>query len=355
MKKLLLLISGLAVALQLFAQAPDYFNYQAVIRNPDGSRMINEEVSIQVGLIRGTADGNAVYLENHSVQTNEYGMVNLKIGDGTFFNEVDWEMGPYFVSVSINGEHLGTSQLLSVPYALYAKRAGSVFDGDSDPTNEFQMLSISDNTLSISDGNSVLLPDITTPWLLSSNNVDVYYPRNVGIGAEANLPLYPLDIIKEVTGDMEHVLFRLRNTDEGGKSATSMALEAYKDEIEKTFYRSEVILTSENYDQIPEFGGMTAILAEGNGVSLVSKSERGSLRFYTATSSDTILERARIDPSGRMGIGTKLPRAKLHVQEGDILIEDFTRGVVLQSPDGQYWRITVDNNGNLGSTKVTIE
>lgn len=355
MKKLMLLSTGFLMAIFLSGQAPDYFNYQAVLRNPDGSRLSTQEVSMQVELLRGSVDGNTVYLENHIVQTNEYGMVNLKIGDGTFFNEVDWEQGPYFIRISVNGELMGTTQLLSVPYALYAKRAGSVLDGDSDPTNEFQTLSINDKTLEISNGNAVLLPDITTPWVLSNNNVDIYYPRNVGIGAEASSPEYPLDIIKETTGDMENVLFRLRNTDEGGRVATSMALEVYEDEVDKTFYRSEFMLTSANYDQIPEFAGMTAIVAGGNGVSLASRSAAGSLRFYTTTIQDTISERARIDPSGRVGIGTKLPKAKLHVHEGDILIEDINSGVIMQSANGKYWRMTVNNSGTLVISETSIE
>jgi len=126
MKKLILVSTGFFLVLNLMAQAPDYFNYQAVLRNTDGTLMTNIEVSVQVEVIQGTIDGSSIYLENHSVQSNESGMVILKIGDGIFFNEIDWENGPYFLSISVNGKHIGTSQLLSVPYALYAKKAGFV-------------------------------------------------------------------------------------------------------------------------------------------------------------------------------------------------------------------------------------
>jgi hypothetical protein len=353
MKKLILTLSGLILILSLSGQAPDYFHYQAVLRNPDGTFMTHTDVSMEVALIQGSVVGPAVYTEVHNVQTNERGMVILKIGDGTFFHEIAWENGPFFLSISVNGEHVGTSQLLSVPYALYARRAGTTYDEDSDPTNEIQILNLDDRTLEISGGNSIVLPDVNTPW--RSNIYGIHYYHNVGIGSEATLPDYPLDIIKNISGSQEHVLIRMKNLDEGGKGAASVALEAYEDKIAKTFYRSEMIQTSAYYDQIPDFQGMSAILAEGNGIALASRSEWGSLRFYTTTVQDTMVERARFDPAGDFGIGTREPKAKVHVEEGDVLINNVNRGVILQSPNGKYWRITVGDNGELISAEVSID
>lgn len=353
MKKLILVSTGFFLVLNLIAQAPDYFHYQAVLRNSDGTLMANIEVSVQVELIQGSIDGTSIYLENHSVQTNERGMVILKIGDGTFFNEIDWESGPYFLSISVDGEHLGTSQLLSVPYALYAKKAGFVHDDDSDSTNEIQTLSINNTTLAISGGNSILLPDVVTPW--QSNDNGIHYYRNVGIMTEDKLPNYPIDIVRNISGQDEYVFIRLQNLDEGGKAATSLALEAYEDKFANTFFRSELIQTSSYYTLIPDFTGMTALIAGGNGISLCSKSDKGSLRFYTTIVQDTIVERARIDPAGNMGIGTQIPKSKLHVTEGDIYIEDVNRGVIMQSPDGRHWRFTVNNDGELRGTEVSIK
>ncbi len=353
MKKLILVLTGSILMIHLFGQAPDYFNYQAVLRNIDGTLKSSEEVTLGIELLQGSGEGSSVYSEVHNVQTDERGMVMLKIGDGTFFNEIDWENGPYFMSISVNGEYMGTSQLLSVPYALYAKRAGTVYDDDPDPTNELQTLHLNNRTLGISDGNSVELPEIHTPW--QTNNNGVHYQYNVGIGSGTILPLYPIDIVKNISGGQEHVLIRLRNTDESGKAAASIALEAYEDKIAKTFFRSELIQTSMEYDQIPDFRGMSAILSEGSGISLASKSETGSLRFYTTTVQDTIVERARFDPAGNLGIGTPVPQAKVHVDEGDILIENINRGVIMQSPNGKFWRITVGDSGELISTEISIK
>ncbi|MCK5137595.1 MAG: hypothetical protein KAR19_17550 [Bacteroidales bacterium] len=354
MKKLILVSFGFMLMLSLLAQAPDYFNYQAMLRNMDGTPMKKEEVSIQVDLLQGTIDGTSIYLESHNTETDDRGLVTLKIGDGTFFNEIDWERGPYYLSISVNGSHLGTSQLLSVPYALYAKNAGHVDDDDPDPTNEIQTLSIDNRILGISGGNTVELPDVTTPWQDNNNGIHYIY-GHVGIGADARLPEVTLDIQKNISGGKDRALIRLRNTDEGGLAYVSLALEAYQDKIAKTFYRSELFQTSEYYDEILDFKGMCAVRAPGSGFSIFTESDYGSIRFYTTTVQDTIMERARFDPAGNLGIGTTVPKAKVHVADGDIYIEDINRGVIMQSPDGNHWRVTVNDGGTLGITPVSMK
>ncbi|MCK4746065.1 MAG: hypothetical protein KAT15_03480 [Bacteroidales bacterium] len=353
MKKLVLASAALMLMLSLFAQAPDYFNYQAILRNPDGTPMANENVDLQVELLQGSVDGSSVYLGSHSTNTDQRGLINLKIGDGTFFNEIDWERGPYFISISVNGVYLGTSQLLSVPYALFAKQAGHVQDDDPDPTNEIQLLSIENSTLEISGGNSIELPDIITPW--QDNIYGIHYYRNVGIGNDARLPEHSLDIQKNVVGLQERALIRLRNTDESLRGYVSLALETYEDIISKSFYRSELLLTSEYYTEIPDFNGMTAIISPGKGISLCTDSDRGSIRFYTTTVQDFIMERARIDHEGNLGIGTSAPKAKVHVEDGDIYIEDASKGLILTSPNGSHFRVTVRDDATLQVTPASLK
>ena len=351
MKKLALSALCSVLMTGLLAQAPDFFNYQAVIRNPDGTPRPGEDVSIRLELLKETLDGSPVYMENHQVRTGAGGLIRLKVGDGTFFNEIDWERGPYYLSITVDGHHMGTSQLLSVPYALYARRAGNVDDDDPDPTNELQILTLENGILGISGGNQIELPGVNTPWLL--NFPDVYYPHNVGIGVEASSPQTALDIRKNVFGEMDRALIRLRNTDEGGKASVSVALEVYKDIGTRTFYRSEFLQTSTSFNQIPDFDRMTAIRAVGKGFSVYSASSSGSIRFYTTTVDDTSTERMRITPAGDVGIGTTAPREKVHVTGGDVLIEGG--GLVLQSPDGNYHRIVVDNDGSLRTTPVSVK
>ncbi|MBN2699167.1 MAG: hypothetical protein JXR52_10105 [Bacteroidales bacterium] len=126
MKKHILSAVLLALSFAAFSQAPDSISYQAVIRNADGSLKIEETVAIQIIIRQTTEEGTSVYLENHNTRTNEMGLVSLIIGGGTSFSDfsaIDWSAGPYFLEVTVNGVEIGTSQLLSVPYALHSRTA----------------------------------------------------------------------------------------------------------------------------------------------------------------------------------------------------------------------------------------
>ena len=134
-----LLFTMLLCASQLFAQAPEGINYQAVIRNGGGTLITSTTVAIQVKIRQGGPAGTVVYQERHSVMTSAYGVVNLVIGGGTVqvgtFPSINWSSGTYYVNLGVdfnNGttyQDFGSQQLISVPYALYAKSAGTVAGG----------------------------------------------------------------------------------------------------------------------------------------------------------------------------------------------------------------------------------
>lgn len=114
----------------LFAQAPQQFNYQGVARNTSGQPLANQNIGLQLTIRTGTANGTAQYQETHNVTTNAYGLYNLAVGGGTAvtgtMSAVTWSAGSKFMQVQIdpNGgtsyTNLGSTELLSVPYALYA-------------------------------------------------------------------------------------------------------------------------------------------------------------------------------------------------------------------------------------------
>ena len=111
----------LMVVLGISAQVPYAFNYQAVLRNADGSVRANESVTLQIRITNEL--GIPAYEEVHQTMTSEFGLIRVVIGEGTTTQElsfVDWSSGPYYIDLIVNGVHLGSSQLLSVPYALYA-------------------------------------------------------------------------------------------------------------------------------------------------------------------------------------------------------------------------------------------
>lgn len=136
MKKIFFLnILLVCTAFILQAQVPEAISYQALARDAQGQILSNTNVSLQISIISGSVTGTSVYVERHNVTTNQFGMINLKIGTGTFvlgnFSQIDWSANQYFSKVEIditNGTNfieVGTSQILSVPYALHAKTAES--------------------------------------------------------------------------------------------------------------------------------------------------------------------------------------------------------------------------------------
>ncbi len=147
----------------VIAQSPNAIKYQAVARDASGDVIANQNVNLTISILQSSVTGTEVFTETHDSTTNAYGLVSLYIGAGNpiDFANIDWANGPYFVKVVMDGNVVGTSQLLSVPYALYAETAGSsdVVLTDTSASNEIQMLSISNDTLYLENGGYVVLPD----------------------------------------------------------------------------------------------------------------------------------------------------------------------------------------------------
>ncbi len=132
MKRILLVSVIVFLTLITFAQAPEMLNYQAVVRNTSGDLIKSTSVSFRISILQGTETGTAVYTETHNATTNSQGLVNLKIGNGTSldnFADITWSANAYFLKVEMDPaggtaySHFSTSQLLSVPYALFSKNA----------------------------------------------------------------------------------------------------------------------------------------------------------------------------------------------------------------------------------------
>ncbi len=129
-KQVLIFLIFLSTILTAMGQDPLGFNYQAVIRDADGLVLNNQEVGMQISIIQGEVTGDVTYSETFSAETNNHGIVNLVIGSGNvqsgIFGEIDWSLGDYYIKIEvdvaggINYTEMGTTQLLSVPYAHYA-------------------------------------------------------------------------------------------------------------------------------------------------------------------------------------------------------------------------------------------
>lgn len=136
MKKLIL-VSFVLFSSFIFSQTPEEFTYQAVVRDASGSLITNQTIGVQLSILKSTATGTAVFVETHSTTTNENGLLTIFIGTGSFitgsFVSIDWSSDSYYLKseIDINGGTnytiSGTSKLVSVPYALYAKNSGKTY------------------------------------------------------------------------------------------------------------------------------------------------------------------------------------------------------------------------------------
>jgi uncharacterized protein (TIGR02145 family) len=157
----------------LFSQSPQSIPYQAVVRNTDGTTMSNAALTLIFKIHDQTATGTVVYQESHSVTSNVQGLVSCNVGNGVVLqgnseaslSQINWGCGAKFLHVLMNAGNgeldLGTQQMMSVPYALYAENVSSFIS----PTGD---------TLSIA-GNSIIVPGI------SSENIQAQYTQGSGV------------------------------------------------------------------------------------------------------------------------------------------------------------------------------
>jgi hypothetical protein len=142
-KKLITICAAILMTAAVFAQAPEKMSYQAVIRDGSNNLVSLTAVGMQISILQGSASGTAVYVETQTPTSNANGLVSIEIGAGTVvsgnFTTIDWANGPFFVKTETDPTGgnsysiTGTSQLLSVPYALYAATAGNNTPGPQGP------------------------------------------------------------------------------------------------------------------------------------------------------------------------------------------------------------------------------
>ena len=169
--RLLIVVLIVATSVAAVAQSVPGFSYQAVARDAGGNIIANQKVGIEISILKNSVDGELAYVEEFSPVTNNYGTINLTIGTGSptfgYFEDIDWSVGEYFVGVAMDTEggtdfvDMSTSQLLSVPYAMYAKSATTAesVDGVDAKTIKDLKNSISDLQTKLKSVNKVLMGD----------------------------------------------------------------------------------------------------------------------------------------------------------------------------------------------------
>lgn len=140
MKKFILGSIAIFTTFFSFAQAPEKMSYQAIVRDNNNQLVVNQAISMKIGIYRNSTSGTLVYEEVHSPTTNVNGLASLQIGTGTVIagsiDTIRWENGPYFLKREIdlsggtNYNITGSSEMVSVPYALYSKKVENFAGGD---------------------------------------------------------------------------------------------------------------------------------------------------------------------------------------------------------------------------------
>ena len=138
-KRSFTIAAALIMTVSLWAQSPEKMSYQAVVRDANNALVGTQTVGMQISILQGGSTGTAVYIETQTPNTNINGLVSIEIGSGTIvsgdFTTIDWANDTYFIKTETDPTGgatytiTGTSQLMSVPYALYAKTSGSSIPG----------------------------------------------------------------------------------------------------------------------------------------------------------------------------------------------------------------------------------
>jgi len=326
MKILNLFIALFAVSITTFAQSPNSINYQAVLRD-DGSALISDQnVGVQITILSGSILGTPVYQETHATSTNANGLMSIAIGAGSSaddFSSIDWSNGPYFIKTETdpsggsNYTVTGTSQMMSVPYALYAKTSGSSI-------TTAQAQAIEDNTLDIVDAFTKI----------SANETDI--ATNAG------------DISDLIDGqDLQNNAIALNTTKVGITSEQASAILANREyvtnvETDLNELKLEIGSLPDGYIFIGNANGVTeAVQVQGdatigsNGVSITADAINTAKILNETILNEDIAANAAIDQSKIAGLSTSLTTISQDITNNTTRINDAIAGAGLET-DGTY-------------------
>ena len=255
------------------SQAPQSFKYQAVVRDRAGQVLPSQDINLQISILQSNTEGPEVYREMHTVTTSELGMVNIEVGKGKnlagSFTAIDWSAGNHYLRIEMDPaggtsfELMGFSKLLSVPYALYADRAGNGERG-----NDFDW--------------QILGPDVVT-----GHGGD--YPGGyVGVGN--NAPQTLLYVAK----NMGEPTITIRNLGGGGGATYSMI-----DDLSGANWKFKAT-TYGGFKIRDQAWGLDVLTMEPNSAANA---------LY-------------INSLGYVGLGTTTPTEKLSIENGDMYMRD---------------------------------
>jgi uncharacterized protein (TIGR02145 family) len=180
MKKVYTFFFAVIVTAVGFAQSPQKMSYQAVIRNASGELVKSSPIGMKISILQGSATGTPIYVETQTPTTNANGLVTIEIGGATpvsgTFAGIDWSTGTYFIKTETDPTGgtsysiTGTSQILSVPYALYAKNSENIINVTFSFTGDTMFLGT----------NKIIIPGISAANQLKDVDGNVYKTVKIG-------------------------------------------------------------------------------------------------------------------------------------------------------------------------------
>ena len=185
MRNVFLALALLGSILTNAQNVPLSVNYQSVVRSQSGTILPNQQVSLRFSIIRDSILGNIMYQEQHTVVSNDFGLVNLKLGEGvpllSQFRLIDWSLESILIKIelSIGGSPfttIGEEGFSSVPYSIYSNRSSYTDSLSRDAINTLPKLTLSGDTLYFGSNDTVPLQ--LTTYTLTEAEVDAYVSNN---------------------------------------------------------------------------------------------------------------------------------------------------------------------------------
>lgn len=375
MKRFFTIIACLAISLSGFAQFPNMFNYQGVARDNSGNVLANQSISLRLSIISGSPTGTTEYSETHSVTTNQFGLFTAALGNGTpisgSMTTIGWGSNPHYVKVEMdeNGGSsytaMGTSLLMSVPYAMYADNAGN--PGPTGPTGPTGVGTAGPTGATGDDGadGATGATGPTGPLIGGSTGQTLYHD---GSGWTATSNLYNNGDRVGINSWSTNAEFYMRNTTEQNgmhlyhnSSSTTSPVNAFNIET----YQGDALNTFSIYNRVESKGSNTGALngmyhflvgdnTSGSGSvfgtrtyasAAVAGSGKNIYCFYAdIAGTPASNEYSFYAASGNayfadfVGIGTVTPATDLHIEQSDGNIGG-TGGITLSNTVNGYWRI----------------
>lgn len=326
-KKLMLSFLALLMAGTLAAQVPQLFNYQGIARDKSGNPLKNQQMTIRLSVLPGADATEAEYEEVQTISTNEFGLYSLQIGNGhplkSSMKSVKWETGNKYIQVAIdvtggsNFSSMGTNQLLSVPYAIYADRAGSAPQNGHDKTRSGNVSTDAAGTGTI----NYLTKFTASNTIYNSQIFD--NGTNVGIGTTS--PASKLHLLT-TNGNVEHI--RMQNTNSAGFGKFLMHNDIASNYATFTKYGSAF---PGGYPGIASQFPYANMLAFGNNLGPFMLANNGNVGIGIVSNGTTVLKFNAQQGSGYIGIGgSAVPAANVHLNHsstGDtLMITNATTG-----------------------------